>query len=68
MVYIADLGIWAAGRMIDIEVPTPELAVREAQELCNGDEEVFQVYEEESRRYVWDYMNGHRIYQDNIKR
>lgn len=68
MVYIANLGIWKASRTIDIEVPTPELAVRESQELCDGDEEVIQVYEKESRRYVWDYINGHRIYQDNILR
>lgn len=55
--YKANMGTWVNGKTIKIEATTPKEAFRELARIYGG-ENIVQILEEESRIYVYDYMNG----------
>jgi hypothetical protein len=54
--YDADLGTWERGRRVKVVASTPEVALKEARKLLQGNEEVVQICLD--NHYVYDYMNG----------
>jgi len=57
MLYEADIGTWKKGTVVDIEALSPEDAY-DMLARDHGAENIVQIREKESRKYVFDYLNG----------
>lgn len=57
MLYKADIGTWGSGKTVKIEAKTPKEAFRELSRIYSP-EKIVQILEEQSRKYVYDHMNG----------
>jgi hypothetical protein len=64
--YTADIGTWERGKMVDIEASSPkdafDMLARE-----HGADNIVQIYESESREYVYDAWNGFELYKQSVE-